>query len=378
MILCSFTPMQTRLVQFVAIFFFLLPCVRPASFDWDRMPAGEWVRVPTNGVAAPKVFHGGAAIAPDRGEVFFFGSDTHSPTPLEKGESNSLYRLNLETLTWSQDYEQDPKSTYKILPDGQTETTTGRPWAMHTFDAVEWDPAVNRVVVVSYPVHTSFSPEKRFPFFKGDWFKHLTPSHWEYDPGKKRWRRLETNAPPLFARALTGDSDRKQLIGHDGTKTYQFDRSKLAWTTYDAATIPGWHLTIVYDTYAKRVLLLGNNQGSNALFAYDPDRHQWQKVQVKGSCLPANGAAIAYDTHSGVMLYLANDYHNQYHNPTGKSATFIYDSRTQAWTRLKIKSPELYGMNYLMQYDPVHRVFLHFEKSKDSGNRIVLWAFRYR
>ena len=76
------------------------------------------------------------------------------------------------------------------------------------------------------------------------------------------------------------------------------------------------------------------------------------------------------------MLYLANDYKNQYHNPTGKSVTFVYDSRGRSWRRLDVTSPELYGMNYLMQYDPVRDVFLHFEKNRESGDRIVVWAFR--
>ena len=89
--------------------------VLAGEFDWDNLPAGEWVRLPTTGEAGPKVFHGGATIAPERGLVFFFGSDTHWPTPLEKGETNAVWRLNLKTLAWSQDYEQDPKSSYRIL-----------------------------------------------------------------------------------------------------------------------------------------------------------------------------------------------------------------------------------------------------------------------
>ena len=46
------------------------------------------------------------------------------------------------------------------------------------------------------------------------------------------------------------------------------------------------------------------------------------------------------------------------------------------WERLPIQSPDLYGMNYLMQYDPVRNVFLHFEKTRDSEERIRVWAFR--
>ena len=107
---------------------FLSCAVTPAlAFDWESLPAGRWVSVPTSGEAAPKVFHGGATIVPEKDLVVFFGSDTHAPTPLEKGESNSVWRLNLNTLTWSRDYEQDPKSDWVILPDSQCATVTAAP-----------------------------------------------------------------------------------------------------------------------------------------------------------------------------------------------------------------------------------------------------------
>ena len=348
------------------------------TFDWAAVPAGRWVRVPTKGIPAPKVVHGGGTIAPERREVYFFGSDTHWPTDLEKGESNAFHRLNLDTLTWSQDYEQDPKSSYRIAANHQAETATGRPWAMHTFDAVVWDPTVQRVVVLSHPGHTRFEPEKRFLMFQGDWYKKLQPSHWEYDPANKRWSRLATNAPRLFTATMTWDPRRRQLIGHNGGATYHFDRKAGKWRTAEAATAPGWHLSTVYDIRAGRMLLLGNNKGSGDLLSYNPESQSWEQLTVKGTCLAANGAAIAFDTSNAVMMYLANDHPNQYHNPTGKAVTFLYHSKGRAWERLTIKSPPLYGMNYLMQYDPGHKVFLHFEKGPESGERIEVWAFRYR
>lgn len=350
-----------------------------ADFEWNTMPTGEWVVVPTSGDAAPKVFHGGACIAPDRNLVFFFGSDTHSPTALEQGESNALWRLDLNRLEWRQDYQQDPKASYRVLEDGQCQTAAGRPWAMHTFDAVEYDPVSRKVVVISYPAHTRFRPGERFPQFKGDWYKHLTPSHWEYDPDTKAWSRLETGTPNLFADALTWDDRRKLMIGHDGARTYHFRRADGHWRTFEApSSSAGYHLSMVYDSFAARMLLLGRNGGSDVLYSYDPEERQWSVVQVEGSTLPANGATIAFDTKNGIMLYLANAYDNQYNNPTGKAVTFIYHSGEQRWERLDIPSPELYGMNYLMQYDPVRNVFLHFEKSTDSGERVKTWAFRYR
>ncbi|MCH8328524.1 MAG: hypothetical protein IID15_08405, partial [Candidatus Marinimicrobia bacterium] len=246
----------------------------------------------------------------DRGEVFFFGSDTHWPTELERGESNSLWRLNLETLSWSKDYQQDDKSSYIILPDSQCVTSSGRPWAMHTFDAVVYDPEVGRLVVVGQPTHTRFEPEKRFPMFEGDWYKSLAPSHWEYDPESKEWTLLlNASAPNLFARSMILDSRRNVLIAHDGARTWLFNRQAGHWkvvageTGQTGRTIPGYHLSMVYDSYADAALLLGKNGGSDTLFTFDPHKKSWARAQVSGRTLPANGAALAYDTRNSVMLY---------------------------------------------------------------------------
>jgi len=309
--------------------------------------------------------------------VIFFGSDTHAPTRLENGESNAVWRLDLENLAWSQDYEQDPKGSYRILPDNQTETSTGRPWAMHTFADVDWDPIARRVVVVSGEMHARFNPEERFPMFKGkEWWVHLRPSHWEYDPDSRRWERLELSAPDLFASATVWDNGRQLLVAHNGSATWEFNRASREWVKFDAPSKESWHQNMVYDNFARCVLLLGNNHGDATLYSYDSVSHHWNIVETAGHTLPANGAAIAYDTRHHAMLYLANDYKDQYYNPAGKAVTFLYHSEGKRWERLPIQSPDLYGMNYLMQYDPVRNVFLHFEKTRDSEERIRVWAFR--
>ena len=184
--------------------------------------------------------------------------------------------------------------------------------------------------------------------------------------------------PIFFAGVLVLDQDRGRMIAHNGSLTWELDRAAGRWIQHRAPSKPGWHLNMVYDTFSRCVLLLGNNSGDTTLYSYNPQAQAWGVVPVTGSILPANGSTIAYDTKDHVMLYLANDYENQYYNPTGKAVTFLYHSRDRRWERLDIESPELYGMNYLMQYDPRRNVFLHFEKSRDSGDRLLVWALRYR
>lgn len=343
-----------------------------AVFDWNKIPANKWVRVETTGNPPRKVFHGAATIAPDRHEVFFFGADTH-----DDNYDNRVFRLNLKSLGWSWDYEADPTADYTITPEGYTITKSGRPWAMHTFDSWDYDPVSRKLVAVGSPDHAY----KIFTDFrkKGLFNKSRTrPATWLYDPDSTTWELVETTSPRLFAYALVWDPVDKQFIGHNGVTTYHFDCTKRQWLAYRAASAKGWHRKMVFDTFAGRVLTLGHNGGSNVLYGYDPKTHTWEIVKTVEKTMSANGAALAYDSSNQVMLYLANDYHNQYHNASGRSLTFIYDSKTKTWTELAVESPELYGMNYLTQYDPVRKVFLHFEKSKDSKGRIAVWAFHYK
>jgi len=343
-----------------------------AVSDFNEIPANKWIRLKTSGNPPAKVFHGAATIAPDRDEVFFFGADTHYAD-----YDNGVFRLNLKSLKWHRDYEADSTADYILTPEGYTITKSGRPWAMHTFDCWDYDPVTKKVLLVGFPDHayrifTDF--RNKGLFIKG----RIKPATWFYDPDTSTWDLIKTNSPGLFAHALVWDPIGKQFIGHNGRETYHYDSSSKKWITYKAASVKGWHRKMVFDTSVGHVLTLGHNGGSDILYKYDATIHKWEVVETAGKALPANGAALAYDTYNQIMLYLANDYHNQYNNPSAKSVTFIYDSRTTNWKRLHVQSPELYGMNYLTQYDPSRRVILHFEKANNSNGRIAVWVFKYK
>src|SRR5262245_37094716 len=139
---------QTLTVQY--FFVGLAPAIEHGqdAFNWATLPVQRWTRLPTTGVAPRKVFHGAATIAPDRHEVFFFGDDTHY-----KDYDNGVFRLDLRSLHWSRDYEADPTTAYILTPEGYAITTSGRPWAMHTFDAWDYDPVTKKLLAVGSPKH---------------------------------------------------------------------------------------------------------------------------------------------------------------------------------------------------------------------------------
>lgn len=339
-------------------------------FEWEALTPNIWVKLDTCGMAPRKVFHGAASLAADRHEVFFFGADTH-----EVDYDNSVIRFHLENLSWTRDYEPDSLVTYELTPQGFPITSKGRPWAIHAFDTFDYHPPSRRLLFVGYPKHAHRAKAQLEK--KGITLVSLRPATWWYDPDKKHWELLNISSPNLFAHGLAWDSTTDQFIGHDGSSTFHFDLASNRWKTYNYSSISGWHQRLVFETGTKRVLSLGNNKGSADLWAYSLPNMNWEKVEVKEKPFPANGAAIAYDTQQKVLLYIANDHFNSYNNPSGKSATFLYRSSNQSWTRLDIESPPLYGMNYLMQYDPVRKVFLHFEKTSLFNEQLDVWALRW-
>ena len=339
-------------------------------FDWKSIPHNQWTKLQTCNNPPRKVFHGASAIAPDRRTVFFFGADTH-----EKDYDNSVYRLHLSDLRWSRDYEADSVEDYRLTGEGYPVTSTSRPWAMHTFDGWDYSPTLGTLVLVGSPKHASRGIQQiKDPTVRS---QPPRPVTWHYDPDTRSWELIQTRTPDLFARGFAWDPLRNRFVGHDGYYTYHYDPKHREWITYLASSVPGHHLRLVYDTFANRFLSLGNNHGSGELWSYTSESVLWKRIMPAQTPLPANGAAMAYDSHHQILLYLANDSPHLYKNPSGKSVTFLYQSQEHRWKRLQIKSPPLYGMNFLMQYDPGSEVFLHFEKSSLSTEQTTIWALRY-
>ncbi|MCA9473377.1 MAG: hypothetical protein MRJ96_06690 [Nitrospirales bacterium] len=346
------------------------PAKRCKTFDWGTLTPNQWVRLSTCLTPAPKVFHGASAMASDRRTVFFFGADTH-----EEDYDNSVYRLLLTDLSWTKDYQADPLTGYRITSQGHAVTATNRPWAMHAFDGWDYDRKNRTLLLVGSPRHATLA--FRLTTKNPTAAQSLQPATWKYDPDTRAWERLDISTPQLFASGLAWDSLGHRFIAYDGEQTYHYDPRHPEWTAYSASALSGYHFRLVYDTYLKAFLSLGNNQRSHELWSYSPQSVVWKRINATHPPLPANGAAIAYDTRHQILLYLANDGPSSYDNPSGSSATFLYHSDNQQWSRLPVKSPPLFGMNYLMQYDSKADVFLHFEKPQFHAQRLAVWAFRY-
>lgn len=345
-----------------------------AIYDWKALPENTWVKLPTTGATPAKVFHGGMALDTDRGQLLVFGSDSHRRA---KDFDNSVYRLDLTTLQWRRDYPADPVADYLVGDDRVARTKSGRPWGEHSFDTLDYAPTLKRLVTVQFPDHA-------FLFYEAGRFdkQKIRPVTWLYDADEQGWESLDCETPNLFAKAMTYDSDTRQMVGCDGEGgTWLFDLESKKWTRSPAVGGPkGWHLSMEYDTQLKRVLAYGSMENAHDLWAFEVAAQKWERLETPTQAPVGNGAALAYSTSARALIFLASLSKKTYNNKSGESETWVFDSVKKDWRRLAVKSPPLYGMNYHNVYDPERNVMLFGERGKGRGpvgGPLAIWAFRY-
>lgn len=339
-------------------------------YDWSKLPSNTWVKLPTTGAIPGKIFHGGMTLDSDCGLLLLFGSESHERS---SQYDNSVRRLDLKTLVWSQDYPPDPISSYTRSEEGVLATTFGRPWGEHSFDVVDYVPPLRKMVVVQWPAHAFLFPEH---------LRGARPTTWLYDPATKRWQALPAESPNLFAASTVYDPHTQRLVGYGGYTTSIFDWERAEWLQHKVSGGPrGYHLSMEYDPVLRRVLAFGNHEGSNELYALDVVKLRWEKIETPTKPPGASGAAIAYSTHAKALLLLApaSGVH-VYSNADGASETWVFDSVIKDWRMLDIPSPPVFGMNYHKAYDVQRNVFLYGERGEGvgpQGGPLAIWALRY-
>ncbi len=342
------------------------PAARATGFDWTRLPLGQWMPIPTTGSPPRKAFHGTMVVDPDRDLLFVLGADTHY-----EDYDNSVYRLDLVTLRWSRDYSPDPVDDYRVTPDGYTLTEAGRPWAMHTFDTVDYDPVSRAILMVAFPAHEYLAHER----LKVDPGRLARPV-WYYHPDQRGWElRKLADTPQLFAKAMAWHAAREEMIATTSYDTWHLDPRRNRWRRQDVRGPYGWHLKMVYDPTASRVLSYGANGGSDVLWAYDADRVSWSRIATDRQAPPGEGAALAFAPNTDRMLYLAPIGPSQYANPSGNSEAWVFHGGAASWHRLAGPVPPVFGINYHINHEPRRGLVLYGER--DPKGLLALWAFRY-
>jgi len=336
------------------------------SLELLQLPANRWVEYHQSSEDDwwPKG-HAGMAYDSSRGQLVVFGSDTHG-----EDHDNAIHVFVPGQRRWLHYGPNASSNTYRIDADGVpvSGAEKTRPWAMHTYDGVEYDSINDRILVAAAPEHNPIGG-----IVKGARVNPL----WSYDPEDAEWRVVAKDAgkrKSYFGAATAFDDYRRALmICAGGLWALQAD-------TDDLQKVLPWfnclHRSMAYDTQRHDLYLFGAYKPSNRVWRLqrDPVTDEpvgWQELEPGGDAAPPyTTPPVAFDDENGVFLLIAD-------NPgkgSGNASTFIYDPTDNAYRQIQDGRLPKVGMNFMMIWDHFYKVF--FLVTGDWDTETTVWALR--
>lgn len=324
----------------------------PALLD---LPSGQWMKIhqqrPGDAVQFERQRHGGSAFDTRRGQLVLFGSDTHD-LPADAWLNAPLI-FDLKRLAWHQAYPADPVSSYRVTAEGLPVAGPAgdRPWAMHTFGAVTYDPSSDAMVVASYPAH--LQPGRFTSALAPQWPQVVRHPTWLWHPESGRWEALAGPAVHFFAYATAYDDRRGVVTGYRDDGIYALRTTTGRWRRVAGGGLLGWGSNLVFDTENGVLIAYGSHRATNDVVVYDPATGLQRRMPTPGLRPPArNYVAMAFHCSLGRTVALIG-------RPTGTTETWLYDYAGDSWTHLDHADlPFEIGMNYNLEYDPGHELLL--------------------
>lgn len=332
--------------------------VRSGTINPNLMsvPSGVWLKIHQQSGNGPDDFerqaHGGAAFDPIRGRLMLFGSDTHSIN-----WDNTVRFFDMGTISWSAAYPPDDPATYRVNKDGIPVAGVGveRPWAMHTFDAVEFDPISDRLIVASHPEH--LSPKKPWGVEPSLWEQVRSHPTWAFLVGENSWEPLVAKGTSFFPYGATFDPYRRYLIGVKPDGYWRLDVNSGQWERIGLGTPNAWHNAAAFDTEHDVVVSFGTNKGSNEIWQYQLGGESG-RVMPTPKVRPPGADSVPLVYHPGIDRVVALVEKKSEGSPSF-TQTWLYSTSEDSWERLETaKLPFAIGMNYDMVYDPNHELLV--------------------
>lgn len=336
-----------------------------------NLPARSWIKIHQQPSDGPETFqrqaHGGAAFDPVRGRVMLFGSDTHGVN-----WDNTVRFFDMGTLTWSSAYPPDSPETYRVNGNGipVAGVKGDRPWAMHTFDAVEFDPVTDFLLVASHPEH--LNPGKSWGVERNLWAQIKSQPTWAYSVSENRWTPLVIDGVSFFPYGATFDPYRRQLIGVKPSGYWALDIDGAKWKQIGKGAPQVWHNTAAFDIDRATVVSFGSHTLADDVWQYHVGEVQGNRMPTPGLRPPGAGSApLVYHPPTGQVVALVEST-----NDSAKStATWVYSTTLDAWKRVDgAVIPFAIGMNYDMVYDPNHNVMVLV--ANHPGEPVAVWVLR--
>jgi hypothetical protein len=339
-----------------------------ALLDFSSIPSGKWLKIHQIAAGDELKFrrqeHSGSAWDNNRQRIMIFGSDTHG-----KDWDNSVYFFDLESRFWSRSGPPDGRDTYRASDKGLAvagDFGGDRPWAMHAFDALAYDPINDRLIVASAPRH--LAPGAFGNWMVGLWEKVKRHPTWFYSIGENAWYPAAGRPQNFFPFATAYNSSTFLLIGFKPDGIFEFDTEKETWRKVAASSVAGYHTQAVYDNHNRAFVVFGENDKRNVVHSYRPGDKKSKKMPTPGIRPPADEhVPLAFHSRLKVTVALVD-------NGSG-AETWGYDLPADNWKRFdSAEFPFKLGMNYHMQYSAKHDLLI-LVASKSAGLPEV-WILR--
>jgi hypothetical protein len=333
------------------------------------LPPNQWVAFSRADVDWRRQGHGGAAYDSKRGTLLLFGSNTHG-----ENWDNSVHEFDPATKRWTTHYAPAAPGTYRAGEGGLRIAGPDDhplPWAMHTYDAVLYDPSLDALVVPAQDPHNPIAGKVPDATVNPTWVYDLETQEWR-PLGEGRQSRLA-----VFAGAAAYDSDRDTLVVYGGNGSpvsgmFELGPDRKQWKQVGSPQHE-IHFNMEYDPHRKLLAVFGDyadNKRTIWLFRPNPTPGRfgkWEERDPGGDeCPRSQTSPVAYDLKAHVFLIVP------------KGVTCVYDPDENAYTRLPgAKIPPLeepYNMNFNMVYDARHGVFLLVTGEWKAPP--VVWALR--
>jgi len=333
-----------------------------------NLQANSWVRYYQGPMGEGRLqYHAGSVYDSKRGTILVFGSDTHN-----EDWDNAVHEFDPAKKRWLSHYVSSPPSSYYADEIGRA-VAGGQdvyPWAMHTYDAIIYDPVQDALVVTSQPLHNpirSDIPEAKI---------HPT---WIYDLEAHKWRMFDNaggESPTFFGGATAYDDTRDVIVAYKGW-LWELGPERKEWLKSGGGKGHQLHHTMDYDSWRKKVFVFGNHRPSSDVWSYTPgvaagSAGNWEKHVPGGdSPPPYTTTPVAFDRDQGMFLLVAD---NLPLYKARSASTYVYDPAKNVYHKLVNAELPPVGMNYMLVWHQAYGVFFLITE-KPRGN-VVVWALR--
>ena len=316
--------------------------------------------------------HAGLAFDKKRGTLLVFGSDTH-----DKDWDNAVHEFDPRRRRWETHQTPAGPETYRVDPDGAAiaGTTSLMPWAMHTYDAIEYHPVLDALVVMSTTEHNPRSGPaagvKRQPT-------------WIYGLSTRQWRQFENDGKPdpsFFGGSSAFDERRGVLVAYRHG-LWEMDAPAGVWRRATSEVHHGMHHTMAYDSRRGALVVFGDYQATNQVWSYQPGAvaggmGSWTLRRPESdSCPLMSSVPVAYAADQDVFVLVVDKVEPgpPPRPKASEASTYLYDPEAGTCAKLPAADLSPVGMNYMMAWDSSHGVV--FLVTGDHRGTVTVWALK--